>query len=52
MTRAKGTRRRSVRCSLGLHDWHTMYNDAHEPYYECFRCGNVDDYMPISLPQM
>jgi len=43
------TRPRSVRCLLGFHAWVTSYNDAHERYDECRRCGKVDAYMPTGF---
>ena len=45
-------RRRSLRCLLGFHSWVVRYNDAHERFDECSRCGRVDAYMPLTLPRM
>jgi hypothetical protein len=42
-------RRRSLRCLLGFHNWVVRYNDAHERYDECRRCGKPGTYMPTGF---
>ena len=39
--------RRSLRCILRLHKWHTVRNDEGEAYRQCQLCGAEADAISI-----
>jgi hypothetical protein len=45
-----GERRRSFRCTFGLHDWKVRGADGQSRFLACTRCNMIDDSSASIIP--